>query len=146
MKILSIVKLVETRQITKHVANILKSLYKNTNVIYLKSNISSNYRQRFKLYKYRDLNDYHHAHDAYLAITLGIYQAKYLKRTLNKSAFLELVQKLINEKRYNELKYGYVINSIDENYLKIDEKTGEVLFNTKDLLKKLPILYIEMIF
>ena len=62
---------------------------------------------------------------------MGIYQAKYLKRTLNKSAFSKLVQKLINEKRYNELKYGYVINSIDENYLKIDEKTGEVLFNTK---------------
>ena len=130
-------QLVETRQITKHVANILKSLYKNTNVIYLKSNISSNYRQRFKLYKYRDLNDYHHAHDAYLAITLGIYQAKYLKRTLNKSAFSKLVQKLINEKRYNELKYGYVINSIDENYLKIDEKTGEVLFNTKEFIEKI---------
>lgn len=130
-------QLVETRQITKHVANILKSLYKNTNVIYLKSNISSNYRQRFKLYKYRDLNDYHHAHDAYLAITLGIYQAKYLKRTLNKLEFSELVQKLINEKRYNELKYGYVINSIDENYLKIDEKTGEVLFNTKEFIEKI---------
>jgi len=130
-------QLVETRQITRHVANILKSLYKNTNVIYLKANISSNYRQRFKLYKYRDLNDYHHAHDAYLAITLGIYQAKYLKRTLNKLEFSELVQKLINEKHYNELKYGYVINSIDENYLKIDEKTGEVLFNTKEFIEKI---------
>ena len=36
-------QLVETRQITKHVANILKNLYKDSNIIYIKANISHNY-------------------------------------------------------------------------------------------------------
>ena len=44
-------QLVETRQITKHVANIISNLYEDTKVIYLKANISHNYRERFKLYK-----------------------------------------------------------------------------------------------
>ena len=33
-------QLVETRQITKHVANILKNLHKDTNIIYLKADLS----------------------------------------------------------------------------------------------------------
>lgn len=130
-------QLVETRQITKHVANIINNLYKNSNVIYLKANILHNYRERFKLYKYRDLNDYHHAHDAYLASVLGIYQSKYLKTKLNKFEFNTLIEKIIREKRYDELKYGYVINSIDDNFLEIDDKTGEVMFDTNEFIKKI---------
>ena len=130
-------QLVETRQITKHVANIIKSLYKNTNVIYLKASISHNYRERFKLYKYRDLNDFHHAHDAYLAITLGIYQNKYLKTKMNRFEFRDLVSKLILENRYNELRYGYVVNSIDNDFIKVNDETGEVLLNIDDFTKKI---------
>ena len=58
-------QLVETRQISKHVANILKKLYPKSNIIYLHANLSSDYREKFKLYKFREINDYHHAHDAY---------------------------------------------------------------------------------
>ena len=64
-------QLVETRQITKHVANILKSYHKKSNVIYLKAELSHNYREKYDLFKFRDINDYHHAHDAYLAAVLG---------------------------------------------------------------------------
>ncbi len=125
-------QLVETRQITKHVANILKNLYQDTNIIYLKANISHNYRERFKLYKYRDLNDYHHAHDAYLASVLGIYQNKYLKTKINKFELKDLIHRLIEEKKYSELKYGYVINSIDQDFMKINSETGEVSLVVKD--------------
>ncbi len=128
-------QLVETRQITKHVANIIKNLYQNTKVIYLKADISHNYRERFELYKYRDLNDYHHAHDAYLAIVLGIYQSKYLKTKINKYEFQDMVHKLIEAKKYDELRYGYVVNSINQDFVKVDDKTGEVAFNVYDFTK-----------
>lgn len=70
-------QLVETRQITKHVAQILDARFnkevtekdkknRNVKIITLKSNLVSNFRKEFKLYKVREINDYHHAHDAYL--------------------------------------------------------------------------------
>lgn len=70
-------QLVETRQITKHVAQILDARYntkvngkdkknRTVKIITLKSNLVSNFRKEFRLYKVREINDYHHAHDAYL--------------------------------------------------------------------------------
>lgn len=131
-------QLVETRQITKHVANILKTYYKDTNVIYLKANLSHNYRERFDLFKFREINDYHHAHDAYLAAVLGEYKEYYLKKNINFEGVSLLNKSLIEQKNYKQLRYGYVINSLDENVNEIintlskncfDEETGEVKFN-----------------
>lgn len=129
-------QIVETRQITKHVANILANLYENSKVIYLKANLSHNYREKFELYKFRDVNDYHHAHDAYLAAVLGEYKEKYLRKNIDFDMVKELNKDLIANKDYKSLKYGYVINSLDDkmNYLindiipmQIDEETGEVI-------------------
>lgn len=70
-------QLVETRQITKHVAQILDSRFntefddhnkriRKVHIITLKSKLVSDFRKEFGLYKIRDINHYHHAHDAYL--------------------------------------------------------------------------------
>lgn len=107
-------QLVETRQITKHVANILNTFYKNTNVIYLKANLSHNYRERYELYKFRDINDYHHAHDAYLAAVLGEYKEKYMNRDINFDMVKELNNRIREAGKKDILKYGFVINSLDE--------------------------------
>ena len=132
-------QLVETRQITKHVANILKNYYKDSKVIYLKANLSHNYREKYNLYKFRDINNYHHAHDAYLAAVLGEYKENYLRRKVDFNSLRELNNELRETKNYKDLKYGYVINSLDytANTIvnriipnTIDEETGEVL--TKD--------------
>ena len=75
-------QLVETRQITKHVAQILDARFnkevtekdkknRNVKIITLKSNLVSNFRKEFGLYKVREINDYHHAHDAYLNAVLA---------------------------------------------------------------------------
>lgn len=134
-------QLVETRQITKHVANIISSLYKKPKVVYLKANLSHNYRDKFELYKFRDINDYHHAHDAYLAAVLGEYKEKYLKFDVNFDFVREYNQKLRESKNYKKLSYGYVINSLDNDTFNVfssltqkyfDNKTGELLFNVKE--------------
>lgn len=119
-------QLVETRQITKHVANIIESLHKDSKVIYLPASLSHNYREKFELFKFRDLNDYHHAHDAYLAAVLGDYK-RHCNLKFNYEELRELNKKLYESKKYNELKYGYVINSIDSSFAHFDSKTGEVL-------------------
>ena len=133
-------QIVETRQITKHVANILKNYHKDSNIIYLKADLSHNYREKYDLFKFRDINDYHHAHDAYLAAVLGEYKEKFMKKSLNFEMVKELNNKIIemNEGNKKNLKYGFVINSLDENLSDIvckiseslvDKETGEVLFD-----------------
>ena len=84
-------QLVETRQITKHVAQILDARFnkevnekdkknRNVKIITLKSNLVSNFRKEFRLYKVREVNDYHHAHDAYLnAVVAKAILKKYPK-------------------------------------------------------------------
>ena len=84
-------QLVETRQITKHVAQILDARFntevneknqkiRSVKIITLKSNLVSNFRKEFRLYKVREINDYHHAHDAYLnAVVAKAILKKYPK-------------------------------------------------------------------
>lgn len=134
-------QLVETRQITKHVANILNCFYPKTKIVYLKANISHSYRDKYDLFKFRDINDYHHAHDAYLAATLGSYQEKYLHYDLDYNKINEFNEKLIKNEDYKRLHYGIVVNSLDEEFQSafakiaprlINEETGELLFNAKE--------------
>lgn len=64
-------QLVETRQSTKAVATLLKELYPDTEVVYVKAGLVSDFRQKFDLLKSRAVNDLHHAKDAYLNIVVG---------------------------------------------------------------------------
>ena len=122
-------QLVETRQITKHVANILNNFYNKTKILYLHANLSHNYREKFELYKYRDLNDYHHAHDAYLAICLGIYQNRYINKNINFDEIKSFNKNLYANGKYKELRYGYIVNSLDNSIRNVNTITGEVFDN-----------------
>ena len=73
-------QLVETRQSTKAVADILKQAMPDTEIVYVKAKNVSAFRQDFDLIKVRELNDYHHAKDAYLNIVVGnTYFVKFTK-------------------------------------------------------------------
>lgn len=130
-------QLVETRQITKHVANILGGFYQNSKIVYLHANLSHNYRERYELFKFREINDYHHAHDAYLAAVLGEYKEKFMRQKIDFDTLKELNYNIYKMGDYNKFRYGYVINSLDvdltQNFTNIgttyDEKTGEVIFD-----------------
>ncbi len=76
-------QLVETRQGTKAVAAIMKQLLPDTEIVYVKANTVSQFRKTFDILKVRDLNDYHHAKDAYLNIVVGnVYHLKFTKNAL----------------------------------------------------------------
>lgn len=64
-------QLVETRQSTKVIASLLKELYPDTEIVYVKAGLVSDFRQKFELLKSRSINDLHHAKDAYLNIVAG---------------------------------------------------------------------------
>lgn len=112
-------QLVETRQICKHVANILGNYYKKTKINYIPANLTHHYREKFGAYKFREINDYHHAHDAYLAAVLGEYQTKYLNKNVEWSLLTKFNKQLYDEGKYKELQEGYVINSLDANLKKM---------------------------
>ncbi|MCM1088019.1 MAG: type II CRISPR RNA-guided endonuclease Cas9 [Muribaculaceae bacterium] len=76
-------QLVETRQSTKAVASILKQLLPETEIVYVKARIVSQFRQDFDLIKVREMNDLHHAKDAYLNIVAGnVYFTKFTNNPL----------------------------------------------------------------
>lgn len=78
-------QLVETRQATKILADLLKNVFgSETRVIYVKAGLTSDFRQKFGIYKFRELNDYHHAHDGYLNIVAGnIYNTLFTDNPYN---------------------------------------------------------------
>lgn len=60
-------QLVETSQIVKFVRQMCEQRYPGTEVISVRASLGHEIRERCGLVKCRDLNNYHHAHDAYLA-------------------------------------------------------------------------------
>ena len=73
-------QLTETSQSTKAVATLLKEHLKNTEIVYCKAGLTSEFRQEFDLFKSRLFNDLHHAVDAYLNIVTGnVYNMKFTK-------------------------------------------------------------------
>ncbi len=69
-------QLVETSQIIKLVSTILQSRYPDAKIITVKAKYNHYLREKFNLYKSREVNDYHHAIDAYLSAICGnlLYQ------------------------------------------------------------------------
>lgn len=71
-------QLVETRQSTKALATIFKMRYPNTEIVYVKAGLVSDFRHEFGMLKCRVINDLHHAKDAYLNIVVGnVYDSKF---------------------------------------------------------------------
>ena len=74
-------QLVETRQSTKVVATLLKERFPETEIVYVKAGLVSEFRQEFGMLKCRSVNDLHHAKDAYLNIVVGnVYHERFTSR------------------------------------------------------------------
>lgn len=116
-------QLVETRQSTKIVADILKNLFPETKIVYVKANLTSDFRKNFKILKSRDINDYHHAHDAYLNIVTGnVYNIKFTDNPRN----------FIKDKKLEGKKYNLKVEKIFEY-----RKENESFWNPKTMVTKI---------
>lgn len=77
----STAQLVETRQSTRVVTQLLQERYPNAEIVYVKAGLVSRFRQEFDMLKCRSVNDLHHAKDAYLNVVVGnVYHEKFTRR------------------------------------------------------------------
>ena len=95
-------QLVETRQGTKAVAGLFSSIFGSGKTVYVKAGNVSAFRHQFDLLKCREVNDLHHAQDAYLNIVVGnIYDVKF---TRNPRRFIEEYRKNPKSNEYHMYK------------------------------------------
>lgn len=78
-------QIVETGQSSKAVAELLKRINEDTEIVYVKAALASNFRKKpLNMLKSRRLNDYHHGKDAYLNIVVGnVYNAKFTSNPIH---------------------------------------------------------------
>ncbi len=125
-------QLVETRQSTKVIADLLKNIFKESKIVYVKAGLVSEFRQDFKLLKERDVNDLHHAHDAFLNIIVG--NGYYTKFTGNA---LEFVKKNHGKYTLNKLFKQDIKGAGSKNVWNVDKDIPKV----KSILNKPSVLF-----
>lgn len=102
-------QLVETRQITKYVTNLLKNEYESTEIFALRAGLTHEFREKYKVYKNRNVNNYHHAQDAYIISTIGNIIEKNWKGTKSEFKYSEYVKNYIKDYRTAKEKHGMII-------------------------------------
>lgn len=128
-------QLVETSQIMKLVQSFLKERYDGTNVLPVKAGLSSELRGKLELKKCRDINDFHHAHDALLASEIGRFIQKRhsgmydnpIGYTRVLKSFVKKESELVRTKNRIPGTVSFVIESFLKSNTSFDKDTGEVL-------------------
>ena len=139
-------QLVETRQVIKLAANILASRYEkdDTQIIEVKAELNHQLREALKLYKNRDVNDYHHAVDGYLSAFVGQYL--YHRYSGLQSYFIYGKYQRFFEKntkqrfKFNRFNFLYDLTSNDEERI-VDKSSGEIVGMKSDLIRQIKRVY-----
>ena len=110
-------QLVETRQSSKAVAELLKRIYPDSQIVYVKAALASQFRKNnLHMLKSRRVNDYHHAKDAYLNIVVGddydVYRGtelvwKAIDKDAKKQGSIETVRKTMLQNNILYTEYTY---------------------------------------
>lgn len=126
-------QIVETRQSTKAVAEVLKKVFSSAEIVYVKAGNVSEFRDLFDLNKVRDINDFHHARDAYLNIVVGnVFNTKFTHNPLN------FIKDKTNKYSLNRM-YDFDIFGKDMTAWKSGEKG--TIGTVKDVMRKNNILF-----
>ena len=123
-------QLVETRQITKHLARMLTEKYHNssTKVFTIRAGMSSEYRRIHDLPKCREVNDLHHAKDAYLAAVLAQYiKVRYPR--LDKAFIYGEYMKFKSKKQTDADRSSFILSSMKYDFT--NTETGEIIWQGK---------------
>lgn len=123
-------QLVETRQITKHLARMLTEKYhdSSTEVFTIRAGMSSEYRRVHDLPKCREVNDLHHAKDAYLAAVLAQYiKVRYPR--LDKAFIYGEYMKFKSKKQTDADRSSFILSSMKYDFT--NTETGEIIWQGK---------------
>ncbi len=131
-------QLVETGQATKTIADLFKFTFPKSEIVYVKAGNVTEFRNKFKLYKCHEVNNFHHAHDAYLNIVVGnVYDTKFTKNPRN---YIKEQKKDDSKEKYHMNKifeYPVSRNGVDAWITKQNESINIV---KKTISKKTPII------
>lgn len=114
-------QLVETRQTTKEVINLLSNIYPAALITGIRAGLVSEIRSAYGYYKSRSLNDYHHAHDAYLNAIAGCFIKSIFKDWGNdykinmyygKEAYADFIKNIRNSKIEQRIKFSYIVSKM----------------------------------
>lgn len=125
-------QLVETSQMVKAAQSLLSAKYPDTKIVPVKASMSHNLRDAAGFVKCREANDFHHAHDAYLACRVGLFISKWHPGIYEQPiAYAHAMRKyvrdqaeLFNARHEAPGSSGFVIGSFMGKH--VDEDTGEL--------------------
>ena len=106
-------QLVETRQIIKYVANLLKNEDDEIDIYTIRGELTHNFREKYKLYKNRNVNNYHHAQDAYIISIIGNELRKNW-RTTEEFKYSEYVKAYLKNEKSKDEKNGIILGVINK--------------------------------
>lgn len=130
-------QLVETRQSTKAVATLLKEMFPDSSVVYVKAGIVSEFRHEFDLLKCREVNDLHHAKDAYLNIVMGqVYDVKFTRSPIS------FIKESGSSRNYSMKLSSLLAHDISRGDV-VAWRKGETLDNVKRQMTKNNIRYVR---
>lgn len=123
-------QIVETGQIMKLVQGFLGERYPETRVLPVKASYSHELRERIGLPKCREANDFHHAHDAFLALEIGRFvQRRHAAMYDNPIGHAQILREYVKKERERlrqakkPSRYSFIVSSyLTSGY---DEETGE---------------------
>ena len=121
-------QLVETRQSTKAVTELIKERYPESEIVYVKAGLVSEFRHEFDLVKSRTINDLHHAKDAYLNIIVGnVYHSRFTRNwfmdnyennySINPGVLFSDIVKKQKEEIVWQQKYDHIQKNLQRNYI-----------------------------
>lgn len=125
-------QIVETSQIVKLVQMLLEVRYPDTKIVPVKASISHDLREAAGLVKCREANDFHHAHDAYLACRVGLFIQKRHPSVYDNPIGLAHIMRDYARMQAREYKEshrivhtkGFIVNSFLSSGF--DKETGEI--------------------
>lgn len=127
-------QLVETRQITKYVTNILINQY-HAKIYTIRADLVHQFREKYKIYKNRNVNNYHHAHDAYILSCIGNILDKEW-HGLETFQYNEYIKNYLKEEKSKKEKYGMILGFVNK---RIDIEKVKKTINYKDcFIRRMP--------
>lgn len=129
-------QLVETGQMVQCVTELFKRYYPDVHVRGIKAGLSSELREQYGLYKIRELNDMHHAYDAFLAATMGNFVERFMPWLDNESSAAIRFRKAQEARKDDDdnkvdlsSKHGMILAKFSRDQEEPD--TGEIIRNAQ---------------
>lgn len=133
-------QLVETSQTVKFAQTLLAAKYPDAKVLPVKASLSHNLRESAGWIKCRAANDFHHAHDAYLACCIGLFVQRCYPGIYERPiAYAHAMKKYVRDQAesFNATHKapgsgGFIVGSFTRRH--VDNETNEIIWDGPEML------------